>query len=87
MITREEIKQKYETIHEHFNFKDFLGLSALIFGLLVSNSNGQSQAKAQMNEPSSKVETIKKVTPKNKRVTQKNNHTNKKKKSRKTASN
>lgn len=39
MMTREQLKQKYEAIHEHFNFKDFLGLSALIFGLLLSNSS------------------------------------------------
>ncbi len=39
MINREQLKQRYDAIHEHFTFRDFLGLSALVFGLLLSNSS------------------------------------------------
>lgn len=39
MFSREKFKKKMEVVHEHFNFKDFIGLSALIFGLLLSNTS------------------------------------------------
>lgn len=54
MLTREQLKERYDRIHEHFTFKDFLGLSALIFGLLMSNSSfepGPTSATAQDEVP------------------------------------
>jgi hypothetical protein len=38
MLSHENLKKKYQTFLEHFGFRDFLGLSALILGLLLSNS-------------------------------------------------
>lgn len=34
----EKIKEKYAIFQEYFTFKDFIGLSALIFGLLLANT-------------------------------------------------
>ncbi len=52
MITKEQIVQKYERVHEHFSLKDLLGLSALVFGLLFSNSSFEpNTAQAQKDEP------------------------------------
>lgn len=77
-MTREQLKQKYEAIHEHFNFKDFLGLSALIFGLLLSNSSLEPvTANAEQVQPQKTIEkpvhpakkTVKKkVTKKKKKI-------------------
>ena len=39
MFLKDKIDKKLEIVHEHFNFKDFIGLSALIFGLLLSNTS------------------------------------------------
>lgn len=50
MITKDDIKRHYDTIHEHFNFKDFIGLSALIFGLLLSNTS-LDKSKVQVVAP------------------------------------
>ena len=72
MITREQLKQKYEAIHEHFNFKDFLGLSALIFGLVVSNSSMEPTQTNQVIKNNNAVEKNKKIESKKvKKVSQK----------------
>ncbi len=66
MISKEELKNKYQAIHEHFTFKDFLGLSALIFGLLLSNSSfkpGPNEAAATQDN-GKKVEKVETESPK-----------------------
>ncbi len=78
MLTKEDLKKRYEAINEHFTFKDFLGLSALIFGLLMSNSSfdpGPAKAGAA-SDKGSKSPKIEKTTTENKasshEVTKKN---------------
>lgn len=43
MISRERFKEKLNIFHSHFDIKDLIGLSALIFGLLLSNSSMKKQ--------------------------------------------
>ena len=57
MISREAIKQKYEKFHSNFNFRDFVGLSSLIFGLVLSNSAiDKSNANAIEQQPTHQTE-------------------------------
>ena len=57
MISRGRLKQKYDIIHEHFNFKDLIGLSALMFGLLLSTpTNKTNTANAEEVVPTGKIE-------------------------------
>lgn len=50
MIKREEVSEKIEAFKKHFGFKDFLGFSSLIFGLLLSNTSYKNQT---LNQPPS----------------------------------
>ena len=50
MHFRDRLNKKLEVIHEHFNFKDFIGLSALIFGLLLSNTSQRKVPTLQIDE-------------------------------------
>ena len=56
MLTKEQIIKKYETIHEHFGFRDFLGLSALVFGLLMSGTTFGPKVEANEMVPTVEVE-------------------------------
>jgi hypothetical protein len=47
MVSKEELRKRYDTILRHFSFKDFLGLSALIFGLLMSNTSFETPTTQQ----------------------------------------
>lgn len=39
MLKKRQLKQYYAKFQTHFNLKDFVGFTALIFGLLLSNSS------------------------------------------------
>ncbi len=43
MISRESLRKRYQKLQEHFDSSDLLGLSALIFGLILSSSGAQNQ--------------------------------------------
>ena len=56
MISREKIKEKIDKIHSHFDLKDFIGLSALIFGLLLSSTSIKKQSVKKSESEKTKVE-------------------------------
>lgn len=52
MITHQSIKQTIERIHENFNFRDIIGFSSLIFGLVLSNASISSSGNThRISEP------------------------------------
>lgn len=57
MISKERLKNKYKTIHEHFTHKDLLGLSALIFGLVFSGASPSPSSQIQGVPKQSKSQT------------------------------
>ncbi len=56
MLSREKIQEKINIIQSHFDFKDFIGLSALIFGLLLSNSSLKKESDKKPADKNTKVE-------------------------------
>ena len=85
MISKDDFKEKYEKIHEHFSFKDFLGLSALIFGLLLSNPSIKKTTANAAEEPVEEIKIEAPVIKKSKKVSKKKIIRNTKKKQRVTA--
>jgi len=62
MMTKDQIKERYNAIHEHFGFRDLLGLSALIFGLVLSNSSFEPTKAEAIDESKKTIQKKKKVT-------------------------
>ncbi len=67
MITKEQFRQKYERIHEHFSLRDCFGLAALIFGLFFSNGSLTvgSDSRSEKSPASTQERSIKKQESKN----------------------